>query len=33
VADELMKRGIIVRVGFGLPTMMRVTVGTRAMNE
>lgn len=33
VADELMKRGIIVRVGFGLPTMMRVTVGSRAMNE
>jgi histidinol-phosphate aminotransferase len=33
VAHELMKRGIIVRVGFGLPTMMRVTVGTSAMNE
>jgi len=33
VADELLKRGIIVRVGFGLPTMMRVTVGPRVMNE
>ncbi|HEX8550304.1 MAG TPA: histidinol-phosphate transaminase [Abditibacteriaceae bacterium] len=33
VADSLMRRGVIVRVGFGLPDMIRVTVGTRAMNE
>jgi histidinol-phosphate aminotransferase len=30
---ELMKRGVIVRCGFGLPTHIRVTVGTQAMNE
>lgn len=30
---ELMKRGIIVRAGFGLPTYVRVTIGTSAMNE
>lgn len=30
---ELMKRGVIVRTGFGLPTFVRVTIGTRAMNE
>lgn len=33
VAAELMKRGVIVRVGFGPETWLRVTVGTRAMNE
>ncbi len=33
VAAQLMKRGVIVRVGFGLETWLRVTVGTQAMNE
>jgi len=30
---ELMKRGVIVRSGFGLPQHIRVTIGTRDMNE
>jgi histidinol-phosphate aminotransferase len=30
---ELMKRGVIVRTGFGRPTWMRVTIGTSDMNE
>lgn len=30
---SLLKQGVIVRVGFGLPTHLRVTVGTREMNE
>jgi histidinol-phosphate aminotransferase len=30
---ELMKRGVIVRCGFGLPTHIRVTVGTHPLNE
>ena len=30
---ELMKRGVIVRTGFGLSTRLRVTIGTRDMNE
>ncbi|HEX8833719.1 MAG TPA: histidinol-phosphate transaminase [Abditibacteriaceae bacterium] len=30
---ELMKRGVIVRQGFGLPTHIRVTIGTPEMNE
>ena len=32
---ELIKRGVIVRTGdpFGMPTWLRVTVGTREMNE
>ena len=29
----LLKRGVIVRVGFGLPTHLRVTIGTPEMNE
>ena len=33
VERELMKRGVIVRVGFGLPQHVRVTIGTRDMNE
>ncbi len=33
VEMELMKRGVIVRTGFGLSTRLRVTIGTRAMNE
>lgn len=33
VEHELMKRGVIVRTGFGMPTFVRVTIGTRAMNE
>jgi histidinol-phosphate/aromatic aminotransferase/cobyric acid decarboxylase-like protein len=28
-----MKRGVIVRTGFGRPTWMRVTIGTSDMNE
>ncbi|PQV63490.1 histidinol-phosphate aminotransferase [Abditibacterium utsteinense] len=33
--NELLKRGVIVRTGtpFGLDTWLRVTIGTRAMNE
>jgi histidinol-phosphate aminotransferase len=33
--QELLKRGVIVRTGdpFGMPTWIRVTIGTRAMNE
>jgi histidinol-phosphate aminotransferase len=30
---ELMKRGVIVRSGFGLPQHLRVTIGTPEMNE
>jgi histidinol-phosphate aminotransferase len=35
VFQELLKRGVIVRTGdpFGLPTWLRVTIGTHAMNE
>ena len=35
VFTELLKRGVIVRTGdvFGLPTFLRVTVGTAAQNE
>jgi histidinol-phosphate aminotransferase len=35
VFTELLKRGVIVRTGdpFGLPTWLRVTIGTREMNE
>jgi histidinol-phosphate aminotransferase len=33
VEAELMKRGVIVRSGFGLPQHLRVTIGTREMNE
>ena len=33
VETELMKRGVIVRSGFGLPQHLRVTIGTRDMNE
>lgn len=35
VFDELLKRGVIVRTGtpFNLPTWLRVTIGTREMNE
>ncbi len=32
VERELMKRGVIVRTGFGLPQHLRVTIGTRDMN-
>lgn len=33
--QELIKRGVIVRTGdpFGMPTWLRVTIGTREMNE
>lgn len=35
VFDALLRRGVIVRTGdiFGLPTMLRVTIGTRAQND
>ncbi len=35
IFQELLKRGVIVRTGdpFGLPTWLRVTIGTREMNE
>jgi histidinol-phosphate aminotransferase len=33
VEYSLLKQGVIVRVGFGLPTHLRVTIGTREMNE
>ncbi len=33
VEHELMKRGVIIRTGFGLPQHLRVTIGTRDMNE
>ncbi|MFM7320209.1 MAG: aminotransferase class I/II-fold pyridoxal phosphate-dependent enzyme, partial [Armatimonadota bacterium] len=35
VFDALLRRGVIVRTGdiFGLPTMLRVTIGTQRQNE
>jgi histidinol-phosphate aminotransferase len=35
VYDLLLRDGVIVRTGdiFGLPTMLRVTIGTQAQNE
>ena len=35
VFQELLRHGVIVRTGdpFGLPTWLRVTIGTPAMNE
>jgi histidinol-phosphate aminotransferase len=29
----LMKKGVIIRTGFGLPTHLRVTIGTKKMNK
>jgi histidinol-phosphate aminotransferase len=35
VYEELLRRGVIVRTGdiFGMPTHLRVTIGTPAENE
>jgi histidinol-phosphate aminotransferase len=35
VFDALLRRGVIVRTGdvFGMPTFLRVTIGTMAQNE
>ena len=33
VSDALLRQGVIVRPGWGIPTGVRVSVGTREQNE